>query len=108
LTQEELARLSGLHRNSIGKLERGTTKVITEENARALADALKTSVARLGLRVKPAIEARSVRFRRLTPEQRQLVDELLSLPPERFLLVREAIEMVRAKHAKKRSRGAAK
>lgn len=108
LTQAELAQRSGLHRNSIGKLERGTTKEVTEENARALASALKTSVARLGLRVKPAVEARSVRFRRLTIEQRQIVDELLALPPDSFVLLREAIEIVRARRMKGRSRGAAK
>lgn len=108
LTQEELATLSGMHRNSISKLERGATKEITAENASALAAALETTVPRLGLRVRATVEARSVRFRRLTPEQRQIVDDLLSLPPESFTLVREAIEKLRMQRSKKRVAGARK
>ena len=105
-TQEELARLAGMHRNSIRKLEKGTTREVTFDNAKALAEALKTSVTDLGLRVRAAVEARSVRFRRLTPEQRQIVDELLSLPPEDYTLIRDAIERLRVKKRNRPSRGA--
>ncbi len=106
LTQQELADLAGMHRNSIVKLENGTTKEVTSENATALAKVLKTSIADLGLRVRAATEARSVRFRRLTAEQRQIVDELLSLPPEDFGVIRGAIERLRQKRKKKPARGA--
>ena len=106
LTQQELADLAGMHRNSIVKLENGTTKEVTSENATALAKVLKSSISALGLRVRAATEARSVRFRRLTAEQRQIVDELLSLPPEDFGVIRGAIERLRTKRKKKPTRGA--
>lgn len=98
--------MAGMHRNSIRKLEKGTTREVTFDNAKALAEALKTSVTDLGLRVRAAVEARSVRFRRLTPEQRQIVDELLSLPPEDYTLIRDAIERLRVKKRNRPSRGA--
>lgn len=104
-TQTELARLAGMHRNSIRKLENGTTREVTSQNASALAAVLKTSVSDLGLRVRATTEARSIRFRRLTLEQRQIVDELLSLPPEDYALIRGAIERLRLKRTKKRSGG---
>jgi transcriptional regulator with XRE-family HTH domain len=104
LTQTELATRAGMHRNSIRKLEDGTTHEVTSENASALAAALKVSVPDLGLRVRSAADARSIRFRRLSPEQRELVDDLLSLPPEDYVLVRGAIERLREERAK-RSRG---
>jgi len=97
-----------MHRNSIVKLENGTTKEVTSENAAALAKVLKTSIEALGLRVRAATEARSVRFRRLTAEQRQIVDELLSLPPEDFGVIRGAIERLRLKQKKKPAHGARK
>jgi transcriptional regulator with XRE-family HTH domain len=106
LTQQEVADLAGMHRNSIVKLENGTTKEVTSENAMALAKVLKTSIGDLGLRVRAATEARSVRFRRLTAEQRQIIDELLSLPPEDFSVIRGALERLRQKRTKKPSGGA--
>lgn len=108
LTQSELARRAGMHRNSIRKLENGTTQEVTSENASALAGALKAAISDLGLRVRSAVEARSIRFRRLSPEQRQIIDELLSLPPEDYGLIRGAVERLRRKRAKKRSPGARK
>ena len=104
LTQEELADKSGMHRNSLGRLERGTSKEVTREKAMALADVLQVPVSRLGLRVRPNVEARSVRFRRLTLEQRFIVDEILSLPPEAYDRLREVIETLRTM-PEKRSRG---
>jgi transcriptional regulator with XRE-family HTH domain len=106
LTQQELADLAGMHRNSVAKLENGTTKEVTSENAIALAKVLKASIADLGLRVRAATEARSIRIRRLTPEQRQLIDELLTLPPEDFGIIRGAIRRLRVKRQKTPSRGA--
>lgn len=104
LTQKEVADRAGMHRNSIVKLENGTTKEVTSENAAALARVLKTSVADLGLRVRAATEARSIRIRRLSPEQRQIVDELLSLPPEDFGVIRRAVERLRTKQKRKPAR----
>jgi transcriptional regulator with XRE-family HTH domain len=100
LTQTELARRARMHRNSIARLENGTTREVTSENAGALAAVLKTSAAELGLRVRAGGEAPSVRFRRLSAEQRQIVDELLSLPPEDYALIRDAIERLRRKQTK--------
>jgi transcriptional regulator with XRE-family HTH domain len=97
LTQQELADRAGMHRNSIMKLESGKTKEVTSENAAALAKVLKTSVADLGLRVRAATEARSIRIRKLSAEQRQLVDELLSLPPEDFGVIRGTIARLKRK-----------
>lgn len=94
-----------MHRNSIRKLEKGITREVTEENARALTTVLNASVEELGLRVRVA-GAPSIRFRRLTAEQRQIVGELLSLPPEDYVLIREAIEKLRVNRNRKRSRGA--
>jgi len=94
-----------MHRNSISKLENGTTQEVTAENANALATVLKTSISALGFRVRAATKARSIRFRRLTAEQRQIVDELLSLPPEDYVLIRGAIERLRQKRTRKKSRG---
>lgn len=105
LTQQEVADLAGMHRNSIVKLENGRTKEVTSENAIALAKVLKTSISDLGLRVRAATEARSIRIRRLTPEQRQIIDELLSLPPEDFGVIRRAVKRLRVKRKKKLSGG---
>jgi transcriptional regulator with XRE-family HTH domain len=106
LTQQRLADLAGMHRNSIVKLENGTTKEVTSENATALAKVLKTSISDLELRVRAATEARSIRIRRLTAEQRQIVDELLSLPPEDYRVIRRAVQRLRRKRTKKPLRGA--
>jgi len=105
LSQVDVARLAGMHRNSISKLENGTTKEVTAENADALAKVLKTSISKLGLRVRAAAEPRSIRIRQLTAEQRQIVDDLLSLPPEDYALIRDAIESLRGKRKKTRTRG---
>jgi hypothetical protein len=91
-----------MHRHSIRKIENGTTREVTFENASALATALKTPIAQLGIRVLPeASRARAIQIRRLTPEQRQIVNELLSLPPEDYVLIRGAIERLRQKRTKR-------
>jgi len=105
LTQIDLARLAGMHRNSIRKLENGMTQEITPDNARALAAALRTTIADLGLRVRATTEARSIRIRRLSSEQRQIIDELLSLPPEDYGIIRGAIDRLRKKRTNKPPRG---
>lgn len=97
LTQAEVARRTGMHRNSIRNIENGTTREITAENANALAEVLDVSVVELGMRVRASVEARSIRFRKLSPEQRAIVDEVLSLPPEDYRLIRGAVEKLRRK-----------
>ena len=86
-----------MHRNSIRNIENGTTREITAENANALAEVLDVSVVELGMRVRASVEARSIRFRKLSPEQRAIVDEVLSLPPEDYRLIRGAVEKLRRK-----------
>jgi transcriptional regulator with XRE-family HTH domain len=110
LSQAALAKLAGMHRHSIRKIENGTTQEVTFENASALAAALKTSIAQLEIRVLPAAaaRARAIQIRRLTPDQRQLVNELLSLPPEDYVLIRGAIERLRKKRTNQGSRGTRK
>lgn len=105
-SQDELAQLAGMHINSIYKLEKGLSKEVSEEHAEALAAALRVRPRDLDLKIRPraGTGARSVRFRRLTPDQRQLVDELLALPPEKYGVIREAMENVRRALKRKRRR----
>ncbi|HEV7763435.1 MAG TPA: helix-turn-helix transcriptional regulator [Thermoanaerobaculia bacterium] len=105
LTQNELADKCEIHRNSLGKIERGITKEVTRETAVALSETLQVPITRLGLRVLADVEARSVRFRRLSPEQRFIVDEILTLPPEAYSRLLEVIDTLRRKPKKSRSRG---
>ncbi|HYR29316.1 MAG TPA: helix-turn-helix transcriptional regulator [Thermoanaerobaculia bacterium] len=105
LTQTALAELSGMHRNSIRKIETGLTREITAANADALASALKISVDDLGLRVRSAEEPPSIRLRRLTAEQRQILDEVLSLPPQDYAIVKAAIDELRRRRGRKPRRG---
>jgi transcriptional regulator with XRE-family HTH domain len=100
LTQVELAQRAGMHRNSIRKLENGATREVTAEHANALSAALKTTIADLGLRVRAAGPPRSIQIRRLSPEQRQLIDELLSLAPDDYAVIRGALESLRKRPAK--------
>jgi transcriptional regulator with XRE-family HTH domain len=103
LSQRELATRSGMHRNSIGKIESGLTREITEDNAIALSTALGVGVEDLGLPIRrTAAEAPSIRLRRLSAEQRQLLGELLSLPVQDFALVRAAIADLRKRLSRKR------
>jgi transcriptional regulator with XRE-family HTH domain len=95
LTQAALAGMAGLHANSVKNLENGVTREVTPDNAKALAKALKLPVEELGLRVRRAGPPPSVRMRQLMTEQRAIVEELLTLPPEAFAFMREAIRMVR-------------
>jgi transcriptional regulator with XRE-family HTH domain len=106
LTQAELAERAGMHRNSIRKIEKGITREVTAENAQSLAAALEVTVKDLGLCVRPA--AGSIRLRQLTREQRQILDELLSLPPDDYALIRDAVDVLRAKQKTRRARGARK
>jgi transcriptional regulator with XRE-family HTH domain len=108
LTQKQVADLCGMHRNSILNIENGKTREITEANAVALSKVLRIRTEELGLHIRrTAVEtAPSIRFRQLSAEQRQLVDELLSLPAEDFSLVREAIaELRKRRSTNKRLKG---
>jgi transcriptional regulator with XRE-family HTH domain len=106
LTQQNVAELCGMHRNSILNIENGKTREITEENAVALSNVLGIRPEELGLHIRrPTVEkAPSLRFRELSAEQRQLVDELLSLPLEDLSLVREAVADLRKRRSKRRRR----
>jgi transcriptional regulator with XRE-family HTH domain len=104
LTQQQLADLCGMHRNSIQKIEKGLTREITAENADALSAALKIGVEDLGLHVRTGAEAPSIRLRQLTAEQRQIVDELLSLPAEDYVLLRAAVARLRERRSKQTPR----
>lgn len=104
LTQARLAELSGVHRNTIVKLENGKTREVLEENATALAAVLNASVDDLGLVVRPSGKPRSIRIREMTPEQRAIVDDLLSLPPADYAVIRSAIEQLRSSRRKKKRR----
>lgn len=104
LTQQGLADLCGMHRNSIQKIETGLTREITAENADALSSALRIRVEDLGLHVRTGAEAPSIRLRQLTAEQRQLVDELLSLPAEDYALLRTAMARLRERRSKRTPR----
>ena len=106
LSQRDVAERSGLHRNSIRKIESGITREIAEENANALAAVLGVSVEDLGLPIRrSATEAPSIRLRQLSAEQRGLLDELLSLPAEDFKLIKAAIAELRKRQSPKRPRG---
>jgi transcriptional regulator with XRE-family HTH domain len=100
LTQNDLAELCGLHRNSIRKIESGQTREIKATHAKSLAAALKVSVDALGLRI--ASPAPSVKLRELTPEQREVVAEFLSLAPEEFALLRDVLNRLRNANDRRR------
>jgi transcriptional regulator with XRE-family HTH domain len=109
LSQKALGDLCGMHRNSIRKIETGRTKEITEQHAIALAAALHIDVDELGLHVRSAVvDPPSVRFRQLTPEQRQLVSEVLALPPSEYVVIRQAMEHLRDRNSKRKSRKGAR
>jgi len=98
LTQAQLADMVGIHRNSVQNLERGVTRRVAPALAAALAKALNVTVEELELRVRPAAPA-SIRMRQLTPEQRAVVEELLTLGPEDFEFVRKTISALRERNA---------
>lgn len=106
LSQGELAALAGLHINSIYKIEKGISKEISEEHANSLAAALEVEPDDLGLKIRPrnVVAPRSVRFRKLTVEQRQLIDELMEFPPESYAAIREAMKHARRALERKRRR----
>jgi len=101
LTQAKLAELAHMHRNSIKNLENGITREVTAGNAAAIAKALRTSVEELGLRVRSVAVAPSIRMRQLTPAQRELVQDILSLPEEQYVALRAALQRIRSRTGKK-------
>jgi transcriptional regulator with XRE-family HTH domain len=106
-TRERLAELAGMHRNSIYLLEKGISKSISHEHSTALAAALGVRPVDLGVPIRPAEVGvpRSVGFRRLPPDKRKLIDELMSLSPREYEVVSAALEKLLAKkHGKRRHR----
>jgi transcriptional regulator with XRE-family HTH domain len=106
LSQDQLADLAGMHRNTIYRLEAGLTKEVTQDHAVALAAALHSTPRELALTIHRAgIDApRSVRFRQLSPEQRQLIDELMALPAEDYATINAALQTLRAAKRRKERR----
>lgn len=90
LTQQELADRTGKHVNTIAKLEddaigprvtaRGWETVV------AVAEVLGTTAEALGYRRKHRVRARE-----LTAEQREVIEEILSLPKEDLARIREML-----------------
>lgn len=95
LTQIEVAERAGIHRNTIRNLENGNTRQVKREHAAALSRIFGATPVELGLQVRRPAPPLSVRIRQLTPEQRELVNELLSLPPKDFDEIREAVAALR-------------
>jgi transcriptional regulator with XRE-family HTH domain len=104
LTQLEVAKQSGLHRNSIRKIENGTTKEIEQEHADSLARVLGVSVEDLGVAVRP-VAAPSIKMRQLNADQRRLLAELLSLPTDELHAILEDFRVLRADRRRGRLRG---
>ena len=101
LTRAKLAELVQMHPNSIKNLENGTTREVNAGNAAAIASALSSTIEDLGLRVRSTAVAPSIRMRQLTPEQRALVQDILSLSEEQYGKLRSALERIRATKGKK-------
>ncbi|PYQ25517.1 MAG: hypothetical protein DMF56_27275 [Acidobacteria bacterium] len=102
LSQGQLAELAGMHRNSIYNIEKGVSKEVSSERASALATALHVRPHELGVEIRTEGIPRSVGFRRLSPEQRQLIDELMSLSLQEYEVIRLALESLRAKRKRRR------
>jgi transcriptional regulator with XRE-family HTH domain len=107
LSQKQLAKLAGMHTNSVANLERGISKEVTTEHANALAAALHVQPSDLELVIRPeGPTPPSVRLRQLTRQQRQLIDELLTVPEEHYPTLRAALEQIRRSTKRKRRRNA--
>lgn len=101
LTQQELADRADKHVNTIANLEDGTTPVLlTARGWRTVEDVarvLNTTGEALGYRLK-----RPVRTGTLTPEQREVIEEILALPSDDFEAVRRMLREIEAKRQKGR------
>lgn len=103
LSQTQLADLAGVHVNSIRKIENSITREVSEDTAARLCHVLQASADQLGLRVRKPVPP-SIRLRQLSVEQRELLDEILSLPPNTFEEVRETVRAIRARESHGRRR----
>ncbi|HEV7922833.1 MAG TPA: helix-turn-helix transcriptional regulator [Thermoanaerobaculia bacterium] len=106
LTQAQVAERARVHVNTIRKIENGTTREVTKQNAAHFSRILRASIEELGLKVRQPVP-RSIRVRQLSVEQRELLDDILSLPAATLAAVREAVRAIReeqaeGKHGKKR------
>lgn len=102
LTQEELAARADKHVNTIANLEDDTTPArLTARGWQTVADvarALKTTPEALGYRRRRRVEAKA-----LTPEQREVIEDILALPKEDLAAVREMLREIEARLARERS-----
>jgi transcriptional regulator with XRE-family HTH domain len=103
LTQEQVATRAGRHVNTIANLEddaapdRLTTRAW--KTVAAVAQVLNTTPEDLGYR-----EKRAVRPRTLTPEQRDVIAEIVALPTDDLKVVRDALRSIEQRRGKKGKR----
>ena len=101
LTQEELAARADKHVNTIANLEDDTTPArLTARGWRTVEDvakALGCTAQALGYRLKRRVESK-----KLTVEQREVIEDILALPHEDLRAVREMLRAIEAKREKGR------
>lgn len=99
LTQQELADRTRKHVNTIANLEDDDLgpRVTARgwETVSAVATALGTTPEALGYRRKHRVRARE-----LTVEQRDVIEDILSLPKEELAAIREILRQFEAKRGK--------
>lgn len=88
-TQEELAAAAGCTATTISNLERDLRK--GRATVEAVAAALETTPEALGFRIRKPLRANQLNAR-----QRELIDELLSLPEDEQTAVRKLLAEMRA------------
>jgi transcriptional regulator with XRE-family HTH domain len=106
LSIRELAKKAGLHRNTLGKLENGYTREVSGATASALSAALKVRPSELGVKIRDGETAPSVRFRQLPRELRDIVADVISVAPEDYDVIRNALEEIRSRRARDHGKGA--
>lgn len=99
LTQQDLAARSGKHVNTVANLEDDVLgpRVTARgwETVSAIAEVLGTTPAALGYRRKHRVRARE-----LTAEQRDIIEDILSLPKEDLAAIREILRQFEANHGR--------
>lgn len=95
LTQEELAARVGRHVTTISNLE--GDRFSSRSTVEAVARELKTTPEALGFRFRRPLKPSD-----LTAEQRDLLDELLALPPDEYAAVRDVLAKLRERKERKK------
>lgn len=94
-SQEHLAELADCHRNTIGNLEQNVSQ--SRRIVERIAGALETSPEALGFTFPKTINLQD-----LTESQRDVLDRVLSLSPEKLEAVKAALRAVESEAAAKR------